>query len=69
MKTSKIFQILRLTTVSTDMTAKIKNNVLPQRALNRLKQYEDTGLSPSEIINLIETNKNLEKRIKKLEGW
>ena len=69
MKTSKIFQILRLTTVSTDMTAKIKNNVLPQRAINRLKQYEDTGLSPSEIINLIETNKNLEKRIKKLEGW
>lgn len=39
------------------------------QAAKKLFDYEATGLSPYEICTLIERERNLTKRIEKLEGW
>lgn len=65
---AEIFNVLRLTT-SFGKTAKLKPNILPERALKRLKEYENTRLNPAEILQMKETILNLQKRIKQLEDW
>lgn len=67
-KSTDIFNILRLTTSFND-TAKLKANILPQRALKKLSEYEKTGLTPFEILQMKETISNLQKRLKQLEDW
>ena len=39
------------------------------QAAKKLFDYEETGLSPYEVMVLIERERNLVKRIEKLEGW
>lgn len=39
------------------------------RAAKKLFDYEETGLSPAEILNLIERERNLTERIKKMQDW
>lgn len=68
MKKDNIFDILRVTTGFANET-RLKPNILPKRALKRLKEYEDTGLTPSEILLMKETIANLQKKIKKSEDW
>lgn len=49
--------------------AVLKNQLHIERAVGLLCEYENTGLTPSEIQNLKETVFNLQKRIRKLEDW
>lgn len=49
--------------------AVLKGKTTVAAAVNRLHEYEETGLSPYEVKNLVERAHNLEKRIEKLEGW
>lgn len=39
------------------------------RAAKKLFEYEETGLSPAEILVLIERERNLTERIKKMQDW
>ena len=39
------------------------------QAARKLTRYEETGLAPQEVFNLIERAHNLERRVEKLERW
>lgn len=39
------------------------------RAAKKLFDYEETGLTPTEILNLIERERNLTERVKKMQSW
>ncbi|NDO29247.1 hypothetical protein ADH76_10125 [Enterocloster clostridioformis] len=39
------------------------------RAAKKLFDYEETGLTPAEILNLIERERNLTAQIKKMQDW
>lgn len=45
------------------------HGVTVNQAAKKLYEYEQTGLSPREILNLITRAENLEERVKKLESW
>ena len=47
----------------------LKDHVTVNQAAKKLYDYESTGLSPHEIMILIEREKALTARVEKLEGW
>ena len=49
--------------------AVLKPHVTVNQAAKKLHDYEQAGLSPHEVANLIEEVQNLTKRVKKLEDW
>ena len=59
----------RLTEINHNGKAVLKGNTTVPAAVKKLHNYEETGLLPSEVRNLIERAHNLENRVKKLEGW
>ncbi len=58
-----------ITEINHNGKAVLKGKTTVTAAVKRLHDYEETGLSPYEVRNLIERAYNLEKRVKKLEGW
>lgn len=58
-----------LTEINHNGKVVLKGKTTVTAAVKKLHDYEETGLSPYEVRNLIERAGNLEKRIKKLEGW
>lgn len=59
----------RLTEINHNGKAVLKGKTTVAAAVKKLHDYEETGLLPSEVRNLIERAHNLENRVKKLEGW
>lgn len=59
----------RLTEKNHNGKAMLKGKTTVAAAVKKLHDYEETGLLPSEVCNLIERAHNLEKRVEKLEGW
>ncbi len=47
----------------------IKPHVTVNQAAKKLYDYEQTGLSPHEVANLVEQVQNLTRRVKKYESW
>jgi len=59
----------RLTEINHNGNKVLKGKTTVSAAVNRLFDYEETGLTPYEVRNLIERERNLTERMKKLEGW
>jgi len=59
----------RLTRLGKNRIPELKNKLHIERAINLLYNYENTGLSPMQILDLQETIYNLQQRVKKLEDW
>lgn len=59
----------RLTEINHNGKKVLKGKTTVSAAVNRLFDYEETGLTPYEVRNLIERERNLTERMKKLEGW
>ena len=59
----------RLTEINHNGKKVLKGKTTVSVAVNRLFDYEESGLTPYEVRNLIERERNLTERIKKLEGW
>lgn len=49
--------------------AALRKGVTVAQATRKLAAYEATGLSPQEVLNLMEREQNLTRRIEKLESW
>jgi ribosomal protein S15P/S13E len=49
--------------------AVLKPQVTVNQAAKKLYDYEQTGLSPHEVANLVEQVQNLTRRVKKYESW
>lgn len=49
--------------------AVLKPHVTVNQAAKKLYDYEQTGLSPQEVANLVEQVQNLTRRVKKYESW
>lgn len=49
--------------------AVLKLHVTVNQAAKKLYDYEQTGLSPHEVANLVEQVQNLTRRVKKYESW
>lgn len=49
--------------------AVLKSHVTVNQAAKKLYDYEQTGLSPHEVANLVEQVQNLTRRVKKYESW
>lgn len=47
----------------------LKPHVTVNQATKKLYDYEQTGLSPHEVVNLVEQVQNLTRRVKKYESW
>ena len=47
----------------------LKPHVTVNQAAKKLYDYEQTGLSPHEVTNLVEQGQNLTRRVKKYESW
>lgn len=47
----------------------LKPHVTVNQAAKKLYDYEQTGLSPHEIENLVEQVQNLTRRVEKYESW
>lgn len=47
----------------------LKPHVTVNQAAKKLYDYEQTGLSPYEVANLVEQVQNLTRRVKKYESW
>lgn len=47
----------------------LREGVSVNQAARKLYAYEETGLTPQEILNLMERERNLTMRVEKLEGW
>ena len=47
----------------------ISDGVTVNQAIKKLHDYEDTGLPPQAVRNLIEREKNLTAKILKMEDW
>lgn len=58
-----------LTEIEAGGKAVLRKGVTVKQAARKLNRYEETGLAPQEVFNLIERARNLEKRVEKLEGW
>lgn len=58
-----------LTEINHNGKTVLKGKTTVAAAVKKLNDYEETGLLPHEIRNLIERAHNLEKRVEKLEGW
>jgi len=60
----------RLTEISTGSGKPVlKQNIGVVRAAKKLFDYEETGLSPYEVMQLIEREKNLTEKVKKMQDW
>lgn len=59
----------RITEINHNGKAVLKGKTTVAAAVKKLHDYEETGLLPSEVRTLIERVRNLENRVKKLEGW
>lgn len=59
----------RLTEISQSGKAVLKGKTTVNAAIMKLYKYEETGLTPHEVENLIERERNLTERLKKLEDW
>lgn len=60
----------RLTEISTGSGKPVlKQNVGVVRAAKKLFDYEETGLSPYEVAQLIERERNLTEKLKKMQDW
>ena len=59
----------RLTEINHNGKKVLKGKTTVSAAINRLFDYEETGLTPYEVRSLIERERNLTERMKKLEGW
>lgn len=60
----------RLTEISTGSGKPVlKQNVGVVRAAKKLFEYEETGLSPYEVRALIEREKALTEKVKKMQDW
>lgn len=49
--------------------AVLKPHVTVNQAAKKLYDYEQTGLTPHEVANLVEQVQNLTRRVKKYESW
>lgn len=49
--------------------AVLRDGVSVNQAARKLYAYEETGLTPQEVLNLMERERNLTMRVEKLEGW
>lgn len=49
--------------------AVLRHGVTVNQAARKLHEYEQTGLSPKEIVDLIQREENLTERVKKYESW
>lgn len=49
--------------------AVLREGASVNQAARKLYAYEETGLTPQEVLNLMERERNLTRRIEKLEGW
>lgn len=49
--------------------AVLKPHVTVNQAAKKLYDYEQTGLSPHEVANLVEQAQSLTRRVKKYESW
>ena len=49
--------------------AVLKPHVTVNQTAKKLYDYEQTGLSPHEVANLVEQVQNLTRRVKKYESW
>ena len=58
-----------LTETAPSGKAVLRKGVTVTQAARKLNRYEETGLTPQEVCNLIERAHNLEKRVKTLEDW
>lgn len=58
-----------LTEINHNGKVVLKGKTTVAAAMKKLHDYEETGLLPYEVRNLIERAHNLEKRVEKLEGW
>jgi len=58
-----------LTEIAGSGKAVLCKGVTVTQAARKLNRYEETGLAPQEVFNLIERAHNLERRVEKLEGW
>ena len=47
----------------------LKPHVTVNQAAKKLYDYEQTGLSPHEVANLVEQVQSLARRVKKYESW
>ena len=47
----------------------LKPHVTVNQAAKKLYEYEQTGLSPHEVANLVEQVQNLTRRVEKYESW
>ena len=47
----------------------LKPHVTVNQAAKKLHDYEQTGLSPHEVANLVEQVQNLTRRVEKYESW
>ena len=69
-KSQKQQKHTRLTEISTGSGKPVlRKNVGVVRAAKKLYEYEETGLAPSEVLNLIERERNLTERVKKMQDW
>ena len=58
-----------LTETAPSGKAVLRKGVTVSQAARKLNRYEETGLTPQEVFNLIERAHNLAKRVKTLEDW
>lgn len=58
-----------LTEIAQSGKAVLRDKVTVTQAAKKLNAYETTGLTPQEVRNLMERERNLTRRIEKLEGW
>lgn len=59
----------RLTEINHNGKTVLQGKTTVAAAIRKLFNYEETGLTPYEVRNLIERERNLTERIKKLEDW
>lgn len=47
----------------------LRKGVSVNQAARKLNAYEATGLTPQQVLDLMERERNLTRRVEKLEGW
>ena len=47
----------------------LRKGVSVNQAARKRKAYEATGLTPQQVLDLMERERNLTRRVEKLEGW
>lgn len=58
-----------LTEYSPSGKAVLRKGVTVTQAAKKLSAYEATGLTPQEVLNLMERERNLTQRLIKMESW